>query len=72
MVKIRCKFFLYEEILNSLEENIMIVSHGDTLSIFRAMWLKLEVLDLNDKDLFGMVGGASFLVENENNKRLIK
>lgn len=61
-----------EEILNSPEENIIIVSHGDTLSIFCAMWLKLEVLDLNDKDLFGMSGGVSFLVENDQGKRLIR
>ena len=50
----------------------MILSHKDTLSIFCAMWLKLDMLDLNDKDLFGMPGGGSFLVENDQGKRLIK
>ncbi len=50
----------YEEVLNSLGEIIIIVSDGDTLSIFCAMWLKFEVTDLNDKDLFGMAGGVSF------------
>lgn len=42
----------YEEVSNSLGQNIIIVSDDDTLSIFCAMWLKFEVTDLNDKDLF--------------------
>lgn len=62
----------YEEILTSPQENIIIVSHGDTLSVFCAMWLKFQVKDLNEKDLFGMAGGVSFLYENSHGKRLIR
>lgn len=32
------------------------------------MWLKINVLDLDDKAWFGMAGGISFLVENEKGK----
>lgn len=34
------------------EKNIIIVSHGDTLSIFNAIWLGLEVEMLNKCNLF--------------------
>jgi broad specificity phosphatase PhoE len=33
----------YKEILASDKENIIIVSHGDLLSVFNAMWLGLDV-----------------------------
>lgn len=62
----------YEEIMKVPEENIIIVSHGDTLSIFNAMWLLLDVEELNSKDLFGNAGGVSFFYENESGKRIIK
>lgn len=60
----------YHEIMKTPEENIIIVSHGDALSIFNAMWLILDVQELNSKDLFGNAGGVSFFYEN--GKRIIK
>ncbi len=58
----RLKSF-YDEIIESKDENIIIVSHGDTLSLFNAMWLGLEVEMLNQCDLFGMAGGVSFFTK---------
>ncbi len=61
----------YEEIMNSKIENIIIVSHGDTLSIFNAMWLGLTVEFLNYGDLYGKSGGVSFLTKNAKGKHII-
>ena len=51
----------FEEILRSDDERIILVSHGDLLSIFNVMWLGLPVEAMNSLDLFGMAGGVSFL-----------
>ncbi len=63
---------LFDEIMASEEENIIIVSHGDLLSVFNAMFLGLPVESLNDFELFGMAGGVSFMFENAEGKRFIK
>jgi Fructose-2,6-bisphosphatase len=62
----------YNEVMKSEEENIIIVSHGDTLSIFNAMWLQMDVTELNSRELTGGAGGVSFFYENEKGKRIIK
>lgn len=62
----------YNDIMSSDDENIIIVSHGDTLSIFNAMWLGLKPDDLNNCDLFGFAGGVSHFIEDDNGKRIIK
>ncbi len=62
----------YNEIINNGNENIIIISHGDTLSIFNAIWLGLEVEMLNKCDLFGLAGGVSFLQEKEDGKHIIR
>ena len=51
----------FEEIMQGGEENIILVSHGDLLSIFNVMWLGLPVEAMNGLDLFGMAGGVSFM-----------
>jgi len=61
----------YEKILNSKDENIIIVSHGDTLSVFNAMWLGLDVEFLNTGNLHGLAGGVSFLHLKIGGKRTI-
>ena len=61
----------FEKIMGGSEENMIIVSHGDLLSIFHAMWLGMEVEMLNRCELFGMAGGVSFMRENEDGKRII-
>lgn len=63
---------LFDEIMNNAEENIIIVSHGDLLSVFNAMFLGLPVESLNECELFGMAGGVSFLFENNAGKRFVK
>ncbi|MBU5332783.1 MAG: histidine phosphatase family protein [Anaerocolumna aminovalerica] len=62
----------YDMIMNSDEENIIIVSHGDSLSVFHAMWFGLEVEMLNQCGLFGMSGGVSFMQKNEDGKHIIR
>lgn len=62
----------YKEIINNDEENIIIVSHGDTLSVFNVMWLELDVKNLNKIDLYGISGGVSFLSQTTHGKRIIK
>lgn len=63
---------LFDEIMASEDENIIIVSHGDLLSVFNAMFLGLEVESLNQFELFGMAGGVSLLFENNEGKRFVK
>ena len=62
----------FDEIMSNNEENIIIVSHGDLLSVFNAMFLGLEVESLNQTELFGVAGGVSFMFENNEGKRFIK
>lgn len=62
----------FEEIMGNDEENIIIVSHGDLLSIFNAMWLKMPAEALNSIDLFGLAGGVSWMFENNEGKRMIR
>lgn len=63
---------LFDEIMASEDENIIIVSHGDLLSVFNAMFLGLPVESLNEFELFGMAGGVSFMFENNEGKRFVK
>ena len=51
---------LFEEMLSGDDENIILVSHGDLLSIFNVMWLGLPPEAMNGMDLYGMAGGVSF------------
>lgn len=46
--------------MKSADENVIIVSHGDALSIFNAIWLGLDVEMLNKCDLFGKAGGLIY------------
>ena len=62
----------FDEIASNEEEYIIIVSHGDLLSVFNAMWLGLSVESLEKSELFGVSGGVSFLFENPEGKRFIK
>ena len=62
----------FDEIMESSEENIIIVSHGDLLSVFNAMFLGLSVESLNTAEIFGAAGGVSFMFENDEGKRFIK
>ena len=53
-------------------ENIIIVSHGDLLSVFNAMFLGLGVESLNSCEMFGFAGGVSQMIVRDDGKRIIK
>lgn len=63
---------LFDEIMESPDECVVIVSHGDLLSVFNTMFLGLEVESLNRFELFGMAGGVSVMFENNEGKRFMK
>lgn len=67
----RLKTF-FDEIMASTEENIIIVSHGDLLSVFNTMFLGLDVDTINNFEMFGLAGGISYMLENNEGKRFIK
>ena len=62
----------FDEIMSSDKENIIIVSHGDLLSVFNTMFLGLEVEVINTCEVFGLAGGVSYMFENDEGKRFIK
>lgn len=62
----------YSRILESDDENIIIVSHDGTLSIFYALWLGLDIEILNRCNFNGKSGGVSFLCEDNERHRIIK
>ena len=61
----------FDRLMESKDEQVILVSHGDLLSCFYAMWLGLPVEALNSCDLWGRPGGVSFLTENREGKRTI-
>ena len=62
----------FREIMASSDENILIVSHGDLLSVFNAMFLGLDAESLNNFELFGVAGGVSMMFCNHEGKRFMK
>lgn len=62
----------FNEIMSNEEENIIIVSHGDLLSVFNTMFLNLGVESINGCEMFGLSGGVSYMFENNEGKRFIK
>lgn len=62
----------FDEIMSNDEENIIVISHGDLLSVFNTMFLGLDVETLNTFEISGLSGGVSHLVENNEGKRFIK
>ncbi|MBD5487837.1 MAG: histidine phosphatase family protein [Lachnospiraceae bacterium] len=62
----------YDEIMANNDENIIIVSHGDLLSVFNAMFLGLNIETINTSEIFGLAGGVSHMFVNNEGKRFIK
>lgn len=62
----------FDGIIAGNDENIIIVSHGDLLSIFNTMFLGLDIESINAFEIFGLAGGVSYMFENDNGKRFIK
>ena len=53
-------------------ETIIIVSHGDLLSVLNSMFLGLGVESLNSFEMFGFAGGVSRMIVRDDGKRIIK
>lgn len=62
----------FDTIMSDASENMIIVSHGDLLSVFNAMFLGLKVESINNGEIFGLSGGVSQMFENNDGKRYIK
>ena len=62
----------FDQIMAESSENIIIVSHGDLLSVFNSMFLGLGVESLNSCELFGFAGGVSQMIVRDDGKRMIK
>lgn len=62
----------FNEVMNSPNENIILVSHGDLLSAWNIMFLGFTPETMNSCDLFGLAGGVSYMFVNNDGKRTIK
>ena len=62
----------FSQVMEEEAENIVIVSHGDLLSLFNSMFLGLEADSLNTGEIFGFAGGVSQMIVRVNGKRIIK
>lgn len=62
----------FDEVMSRPDELILIVSHGDLLSVFNTMFLGLDVTAIDRFELFGLAGGVSFLQVNDEGKRFIR
>lgn len=68
---IRVKTFL-DYILCKKDENIILVSHGDTLRMLFYIWMYDSLDDFEKRKFGGIAGGVSMLCEYEDGKRIIK
>lgn len=62
----------FNEITESKDENIVIVSHGGLLSIFFAMFLGMPVGSLSSAEIHGPAGGVSHLIVFDDGMRRIR
>ncbi len=62
----------FDEVMSGNDENILIVSHGDLLSIWNAMYLGLPVDSLCRVDIHGAAGGVSHMFVHDDGKHQIK
>ena len=62
----------FEEIIANDEENIIIVSHGDLLSIWNAMFLELPIESYYQVDIHGPAGGVSHMIISDDGKRHVR
>lgn len=62
----------YEEVMESDEETVIIVSHGDLLSIWNAMYLGLDVESYYNVDIHGPAGGVSHFHVGDDGKHRVR
>ena len=59
----------FQEIMDDSQETILLVSHGNLLGLFHAMFLGMDVEILNSCQLSGPAGGVSHLIVKEDGRR---
>lgn len=62
----------YEEMMASEDENIIIVSHGDLLSLWNAMFIGIPVESLMEVDIHGPGGGVSHMFVGDDGKHMVR
>lgn len=62
----------FDELMASEADNIIVVSHGDLLSVFNTMFMGLDVESIDTFEAFGLAGGVSYMFVNDEGKRYIK
>ncbi len=62
----------YEEVMASDAETIIIVSHGDLLSLWNAMYLGLPVESFYEVDIHGPAGGVSHMIVGDDGKHRVR
>ena len=62
----------FQEVMANDEENIIIVSHGDLLSIWNAMCIGLPVESYDQVDIHGPAGGVSHMIVGDDGKHRIR
>lgn len=61
----------YDQVLRNESNNMLIVSHGGTLSIFYSLWISKDIHILDKHNFSGISGGVSFLSEDDNHNHII-
>ncbi len=62
----------FDRVMADENENIIIVSHGDLLSVFNSMFLGLDAESMNTCEMFGLSGGVSRMIVRDDGKRMIR
>lgn len=62
----------YDEVMESDTENIIIVSHGDLLSLWNLMYLGLNVESFYKVDIHGPAGGVSHMSIGDDGKHRVR
>ena len=62
----------FEELMAGPEQEILIVAHGDLLSVFNAMFMGLPPESLDSCEVFGLAGGVSQMQQDDRGRRRIK
>ena len=62
----------FDEVIANKDENIIIVSHGDLLSVWNLMFLGLGVESFYEADIRGSVGGVSHMIIDDEGKRHVR
>ena len=62
----------FNEVMGNDEENVIIVSHGDLLSIWHVMFIGLPVESCYQVDIHGPAGGVSHMIVDEDGKHRVR